>query len=114
MPSQTTLGFEPAKLDFQAPGQEEPPAGQIPYDAAMTASKPRKLVNMINGIMNRIDTSDLATAPGIRSSSGDMNGDATFAVSQHLALIGAYEHNSRLSVDTMALGVAFTFGRSTN
>jgi len=112
-PLQTRLNFEPAKLSFEAPVYEETLTNQNVYDETTAPSKDGKLTHMFNGIMRRFDMTDVATAPGIRASSG-LSGDTSFAVSRHLALIGTYGHNSYPSFDTMGLGVAFTFGRNTN
>jgi hypothetical protein len=112
-PLQTRLNFEPAKSSFEAPGFEETLTNQDIYDETMATSKAGKLTHMINSIMSRFDMTDVATAPGIRSSAG-LSSDTSFAVSRHLALVGTYQHNSYPSFDTMGLGVAFTFGRNAN
>jgi hypothetical protein len=102
-PMQARFNFEPAQSDFAAPDCEETP----------TSQRAGKLARMISGIIRRFDVADVATPPGIRESAG-FSGDTSFAVSQRLALIGGYEHNSVPSFDTMALGVAYTFGRNAN
>jgi hypothetical protein len=94
-------------------GCDMPVVTQRSYDQTTGASDPGKLIRMISGIVRRFDQPDVAVAPGAHENPG-LSGDTTFAVSRRLALIGAYQHNSVPSFDTMAFGLAFNFGGNTN
>lgn len=102
------LNLQPVRLQNGANTSTD---GSQSYDETTMPAQGGKMTRMINAIVNRMDLSDLANAPCIRGNTGP-SGDATFAMNQHLALVGAYEHNSRPSFDTMAFGVAFTFGHN--
>lgn len=65
-----------------------------------------KLARLITGIAGRFDVG--SGQSGLDN--GGLGGDTSFAVSQHLALTGNFQHSARLHMDTMAVGVAFTFG----
>ena len=111
---QATINFNATRIGLEAPMYDAMQAcGQNSYDQASAASSPGKLIRMISGLVRRFDQSDLTPAQGIRENPG-LSGDTSFAVSRRLALIGAYQHNSVPSFDTMALGVAFNFGGNTN
>jgi len=111
---QATISFNAAKVGFGAPMPDDMLAsGDRSYGQASAASSPGKLIRMISGLMRRFDESDLTPAQGIRENP-ELSGDTSFAVSRRLALIGAYQHNSVPSFDTMAFGVAFNFGGNTN
>ena len=111
---QATINFNATDTGFERTMHDDMLAsGDRSYDQASAASSPGKLLRMISGLMRRFDESDLTPAQGIRENP-ELSGDTSFAVSRRLALIGAYQHNSVPSFDTMAFGVAFNFGGNAN
>jgi hypothetical protein len=111
---QAAVVWNAAKPGFEDhAGYDMPVVNQSSYDQTAGASDPGKLIRMISGIARRFDQPDVVVAPGGHENPG-LSGDTSFAVSRRLTLIGAYQHNSVPSFDTMAFGVAFNFGSTAN
>jgi len=99
-------------FNFEGSAYEDLPIGdQKIYSHLFVPSKTGKVIRTINGKKRRFARTTVDTGQGILEDNG-LSSELTVNVGRHMALTGSYERSLRQSLDTVAVGVSFTFGRA--
>ncbi len=99
-------------FNFEGSAYEDLPIGdQKVYSHLFLPSKTGRLVRTINGKTRRFARATVDTGQGILEDNG-LSSTLSINVGSHIALTGSYERSLRQSMDTVAFGMSFTFGRA--
>lgn len=99
-------------FSFEGAGYEDLPIGdQKVFSHLFLPSKTGRLVRTINGKTRRFARATVNTGQGILEDNG-LCADLTVNVTRNLALTGSYQRSLRQSMDIVAIGMTFTFGRA--
>ncbi len=99
-------------FNFEGSAYEDLPIGdQKVFSHLFVPSKTGRVIRTINGKTRRFARTTVDTGQGILEDNG-LSSELTVNVGQHMALTGSYERSLRQSMDTVAVGMSFTFGRA--